>query len=450
MKLTLTVQPDRADLWLGENRLATADPRFPRAALKALRTEAITEAQRRGEALTLESNVLGAGVTVLTITPEGAIVAQSQDHADLEATPSSQSQEEGPVAATSTAVLASAPSSAPTSQRHLDVKLATEASGAGGTWAPSEEDTRDVTLADLLQGEQLHLLGDSPTPPRDTNPFRVSATAMGLGAATSGNGSGGPLTIMVANTAGGSGKTPTAIGVLSAIAQRRGGDVTLVDLDPTGDLARRLGASPAWTILDLLGRLSDPDLPSPTVAELHDLMIYSDETKLWAVAARTATVDKKAADGVVQPELSAGEYARLHSGLASAFGVVGIDAGNNDAGRGFLEALKHTHQILIPLGWDQKTVAAALNLLANIHETGFEDLASKAIIVATTPPRIFPNRRQRQRALDTFTSHGLTIMEVPTDLHIHERSAISWSRLRPATRKAYTAIADEVLTRAGF
>jgi cellulose biosynthesis protein BcsQ len=445
MRLTMTLRPDRADLRLGEECLASADPSFPRAAQKQLREAAIQEARKLGNPILVETHGKEGIITLLTVTPEGEFQAARPEDAPAELNLREDSPEEGRVATPLEGATPALPLSGP--QAEGEPSGGAPDRGVGEARRNGHEHVIEVPLADLLESAS-HPVASGQGP--DVNPFRSSAMAMGLGRSGAGRPARGPLTIMVANTAGGSGKTPTAIGVLSAIAHRRGGDVALVDLDPTGDLARRLGASPASTILDLLGRLSDPDLPSPTVAELHDLMVYADATKLWAVPARTATVDKRAADGVVQPELSAGEYASVHSGLATAFGVVGIDAGNNDAGRGFLEALKHTQQLLIPLGWDQKTVAAALNLLANIHETGFADLANRAIIIATTPPRIFPNRRQRQRALDTFTSHGLQIMEVPTDLHIHERGAISWERLRPATRKAYTAIADEVLTRAGF
>lgn len=268
--------------------------------------------------------------------------------------------------------------------------------------------------------------------------FRAAAQKLQTGWQSSGATTGRAV-VMFANTKGGSGKTPTSIGTMSAIGIARRGDVALVDFDPTGNLSGRLGLPPGRTVPNLL-RLLD-SVPTPTPTQLHEAMGWNAPGQFWAVGARESAVEK---DGGVAPKITAGQVDAILHAIGTTCSVIGLDAGNDDADEGFIAAAEQATHLVVPTAWDQQSVTKAFEMLANVEDLGLGRLASQAIIVGTYSPRDRPNRRQEQKARHDFGSYGLRIVDVPPDRHIAARDVMSWQQLAAGTRRGFETLAAQI------
>ena len=260
---------------------------------------------------------------------------------------------------------------------------------------------------------------------------------------------GGPLVVLFANKAGGAGKTPTAIGVASAFGQRRGGDVALVDLNPAGNLADRLHLNPEATLTRLV-RTLEARGGDVRPAELHDLMSWSAESRVWAVGAHESILDKSAPDGLAAAHISADQFRLLMEVLGQHFGMVCLDGGNNYREAAFLAACQVAHELVVPVAWDAKSIHGGLVVLKALEEAGVRpDLVERAIVVGSMGPwaRVTAVKRDVRDGHNTYIDLGYKIMEVPADPHIHAARQMQWSALKPATQKAYAAIAEEISAR---
>lgn len=252
---------------------------------------------------------------------------------------------------------------------------------------------------------------------------------------------GEPLIVLVANVKGESGKTPLAVLLGQAFGSLRPGDVAVLDLDPTGNLAARAGT----------GR-STPTLPNMVEAaedtadwsHITRLLAWHPESRMWVVAARDPEGTQQVGVGHLPP----GALTVAVNALAKGVRVVILDAGNNERDAIFREAAALADQLVVPVRWDVPTVRDGAGvLLRSLYATGYQDLATQAIIVGTYPLLRRPGRRQEQRFRAEFQRMGHRIADVPSDPHIDERTGIVWARLRARTRKAALALAQQVSAR---
>lgn len=247
---------------------------------------------------------------------------------------------------------------------------------------------------------------------------------------------GAPLVVLVANTKGESGKTPLAVLLAQAFGSFRPGDVAVLDLDPTGNLAARAGT----------GR-STPSLPqlvtgSANAGQWSDvtrLLAWHHDSRIWVVSARDPEASSEAG------QMPRGGLTAAVQALAKGVRVIILDAGNDERDPVFQEAVGLATQLVVPVRWDVPTVRDGAGvLLRSLYALGHQDLATRAVIVGTYPLLRRPARRDEARFRAEFERMGHRIVDVPSDGHIDQRAGIIWSRLRSRTRTAALALAELV------
>lgn len=249
---------------------------------------------------------------------------------------------------------------------------------------------------------------------------------------------GRPLVVLVANTKGESGKTPLAVLLGQAFGSLRPGDVCVVDLDPTGNLAARAGT----------GR-STPTVPGLVAgamkaqewSDVTKLLAWHPDSRMWVVAAR----DPESPEDDGSGHLAAGALAAVIAALAKGVRVIILDAGNNERDVVFREAAALADQLVVPVRWDVPTVRDGAGvLLRSLYAQGHQKLATEALIVGTYPLMRRPNRGQEHRFRAEFERMGHQVTDVPSDGHIDQRSGIVWAKLRRRTQAAALGLADSI------
>lgn len=251
---------------------------------------------------------------------------------------------------------------------------------------------------------------------------------------------GEPLIILVANTKGESGKTPLAVLLGQAFGSLRPGDVAVLDLDPTGNLAARAGTGRSTPTLPNM--VEAAAVESSEWSDITRLLAWHPESRMWVVAARDP-------EGTQQTgHLPAGALSVAVDALAKGVRIIILDAGNDERAPIFREAAALADQLVVPVRWDVPTVRDGAGvLLRSLYANGYQDLATQAIIVGTYPLLRRPPRRQEQRFRAEFQRMGHRIVDVPSDAHIDERGGIAWARLRSRTRRSALALAEQVSAR---
>jgi MinD-like ATPase involved in chromosome partitioning or flagellar assembly len=252
---------------------------------------------------------------------------------------------------------------------------------------------------------------------------------------------GEPLIVLVANVKGESGKTPLAVLLGQAFGSFRPGDVAVLDLDPTGNLAARAGTGRSTPTLPNLVEAAEQ---ASEWSDVTRLLAWHPESRMWVVGAR----DPEGTQQVGAGHLPAGALTAAVTALAKGVRVIILDAGNNERDAIFREAAALADQLVVPVRWDVPTVRDGAGvLLRSLYATGYQDLATQAIIVGTYPLLRRPARRQEHRFRAEFQRMGHRITDLPSDSHIDARTGIVWASLRAQTRRAALSLAEQVAAR---
>ena len=252
------------------------------------------------------------------------------------------------------------------------------------------------------------------------------------------------MTWMTANKRGGAGKTSVAVVVAAACASVRPRDVTLVDINPVGNLALRAGTpSGARTVTEVAQWLSGLGRV-PYEAELFDGAGLQEPGGWRAIPSRTSVVvtDEARAATLAAP-LDSEQLKHVMTALSMTTRVVGIDAGNDHGTGAWLTAASLTDVLLVPVKLTPDTCLAAGEMLADLQKLGHGDLVTRrTLIVATRSPADHVDARQARSFREYFQRQGYQVLDLPADPELASKTAaISWDRLRPGTREAGLAIA---------
>lgn len=240
-----------------------------------------------------------------------------------------------------------------------------------------------------------------------------------------------PLVILVANTKGGAGKTPLAVVMAEALASTRGGDVALIDLDPTGDLCHRAGSHESS-----LSSLVAVAQAAHSWSDLTGTMAWQEDSRLWVV-------------GAADEHVSGPGLAAVISALSAGVRIFVLDAGNSDREEVYRAATQMADQLVVPVNWDEATVRfGAAPTTSRLFARGLRQLALRAIVVGTHAPFRWPNRAQKAQYMAEFTRLGHAVIELPSDRHLDAGGAIRWNALRPRTRTAAQMLTNKIMDRA--
>ena len=228
--------------------------------------------------------------------------------------------------------------------------------------------------------------------------------------------------IAVISLKGGVGKTTTTIGLGTSLAQQHSERVIAVDANHYGTLADRFPTR-AQRSMDDLAR------DRGTVDSFVALRTYlsSNPLRLHALAG---------GGGVADYEVAAG--------LAERFADTVVTDCRTDMDDPMVKAVldRSTHCVIVlePAADAVTAGQATLQWLAS----GYPALAHTCtIVICRRTPRA-PRSAEAERR---FIEQGHPVVTVPFDRHLHSGGVIETSRLKRATRTAYTRLAEAVTTR---
>lgn len=246
---------------------------------------------------------------------------------------------------------------------------------------------------------------------------------------------GRPITIMVANPKGGTGKTPISLLLAAAFGTQRGGGVVAWDNNELrGTMPHRSHSEHRMNVHDVLDHES----------ELMDA--YSGLTDLAQYLNHQAngtfyTLGSAQNSGHV---ISQKDFEKVHDLFCRYFQVMVVDTGNNEAAPNWIAAANVADVLVVPIKWRQDSLIPAARMMETLQEA-HPGLLERTVIVATNGPADTQKDVKRNGAAWFGSSHPIT--EIPVDAHIAEGGEIDWAKLQSGTRRAALRMAAEVAKR---
>ena len=240
-----------------------------------------------------------------------------------------------------------------------------------------------------------------------------------------------PVTLVVANPKGGTGKTPISLLLAGEFGDARGGGVVVVDNNENrGTAAFRSYFPHRRTVADLLEAADRLEGPEAQFTDLAFFLAHQTSGKYYVLAS----------DESVTRQLDAKVFARVHRILSRFFGVIIIDSGNNEMASNWLAALDVADGLVVPTQWRQDHIVTANKMLETLRNRQ-HPIVQRTMIVGTNAPAA-AQKEPKRAALDWFqTRHRLPVVEIPTDRHIHEGGILDRSQMGRKTRRAGLAAA---------
>ncbi|MFG1909406.1 division plane positioning ATPase MipZ [Kribbella sp. NPDC048928] len=246
-----------------------------------------------------------------------------------------------------------------------------------------------------------------------------------------------PVTIVVANPKGGSGKTPTTLLLAGALGQARGGGVVAWDNNELrGNMHLRThDTNSRSTVTDMLQAM--PMLTQPD-ARLGDVAAYLRHQVAGQYDVLTSATTTYA-------QIEALDFDQIHRLLSRFYKVLVIDTGNNEGSSNWREAMKAADALVIPIKWKSLSCAAAVQMLEELDNQGPEAqrLIRRAVIAVSNGPGDV-NKEVEKQLRPYFDSRAAAVVDIPTDMHIAAEGPLDHSALQPATRRAALDLAARV------
>ncbi|TCC30565.1 MinD/ParA family ATP-binding protein [Kribbella sindirgiensis] len=246
-----------------------------------------------------------------------------------------------------------------------------------------------------------------------------------------------PVTIVVANPKGGSGKTPTTLMLAGALGQARGGGVVAWDNNELrGNMHLRThDTNSRSTVTDMLQAM--PMLTQPD-ARLGDVAAYLRHQVAGQYDVLTSATTTYA-------QIEAKDFDQIHRLLSRFYKVLVIDTGNNEGSSNWREAMKAADALVIPIKWKSLSCAAAVQMLEELDNQGPEAqrLIRRAIIAVSNGPGDV-NKEVEKQLRPYFESRAAAVVDIPTDMHVAAEGPLDHSALQPSTRRAALELAARV------
>ncbi len=254
---------------------------------------------------------------------------------------------------------------------------------------------------------------------------------------------GRPVTVVVANPKGGSGKTPVTLLIAGGLGQARGGGVVAWDNNELrGNMHLRThDTNPRATVTDLLRAM--PMLTKPDV-RLGDVAAYLRHQVAGQYDVLTSATTTYA-------QIEAADFQQIHRLLSRFYRVLVIDTGNNEGSSNWREAMKSADVLVVPIKWKSLSCAAAVQMLEELDRQGpaAQDLIRHAVVAVSNGPGDV-NKDVEKRLRPYFESRAAAVVDIPTDVHIAEEGALDHAALQPATRRAALELSARVAEQIGI
>jgi cellulose biosynthesis protein BcsQ len=250
---------------------------------------------------------------------------------------------------------------------------------------------------------------------------------------------GRPVTIVVADPRGGSGKTTTSLLLAGAFGVARGGGVLALEnheLRGTMHLRTETHAASS-TIRELLAAQAKAEITPETIrsGDLSRFVRHQVAGQYDVLVSATKTGRALRKD----------EFDQVHQLAARMYQVIIVDTANNESAENWQAAIEKADALLVPLKWRNDYSLPAIEMLEDLQEGGpaAAALVSRAVVVASHGEGDLDARCQAQLR-PYFTQRTQAVIEIPPDRHIAEGNAIQHDMLTAATRRQSDRMAAEI------
>ena len=252
---------------------------------------------------------------------------------------------------------------------------------------------------------------------------------------------GRPVTIVVADPRGGSGKTTTSLLLAGAFGTARGGGVlALENHELRGTMHLRTGAPVGATnIRDLIQAQQDNIGVEQAMVRIGDLSGFVRHQ----VAGQYDVLVSATKSG---RSLKREEFEEVHALVSRFYQMIIVDTANNESAENWKAAVEKADALVVPVKWRNDYSVPAIEMLEELENTGDErtvSLVRRAVVVASHGQGDV-DARCRQHLMPYFADRTRAVIEISPDPHIAEGNVIQHDQLSAATRRQAERVAAEV------
>ena len=252
---------------------------------------------------------------------------------------------------------------------------------------------------------------------------------------------GRPVTIVVADPRGGSGKTTTSLLLAGAFGTARGGGVlALENHELRGTMHLRTGAPVGATnIRDLIKAQQDDEGIGQAMVRIGDLSGFVRHQ----VAGQYDVLVSATKSG---RSLKREEFEDVHALVSRFYQLIIVDTANNESAENWKAAIDKADALVVPVKWRNDYSVPAIEMLEELEHSGDErvvGLVRRAVVVASHGQGDV-DTRCRQHLMPYFAERTRAVIEIDPDPHIAEGNVIQHDQLSPATRRKAERVAAEV------
>lgn len=248
----------------------------------------------------------------------------------------------------------------------------------------------------------------------------------------------GARTVVVVNAKGGAGKTPTAAMLSAVLGRCGGGGVLAWDVNQLrGTLGWRTeqGDHDA-TVLDVVPNLHELASAEGSLSDLAEYVHHQSEDRYDVLRSQPLVL---ANEQRLQPWV-VDDVWRV---MTRYYRMVVADTGNDESDPMWRSIVGHADQLVVATTTGADRAEAGLLLLeALAQDERTRELANNAVVVVTqADPRA--TSKDVATIVDGFKSVAREVVHVPHDAGLVD-GQLRWSRLRPATQRAWLALGAAV------
>jgi MinD-like ATPase involved in chromosome partitioning or flagellar assembly len=252
---------------------------------------------------------------------------------------------------------------------------------------------------------------------------------------------GRPVTIVVADPRGGSGKTTTSLLLAGAFGNARGGGVlALENHELRGTMHLRTSApSDATNIRDLIRTQRDTGGDGQEMLRLGDLSGFVRHQ----VAGQYDVLVSATKSGRA---LARDEFEDVHALVSRFYQMVIVDTANNESAENWRAAVEAADALVVPVKWRNDYSVPAIEMLEELQHSKDPrtvNLVRRAVVVASHGQGDV-DTRCRRHLMPYFAERTRAVIEISPDSHIAEGNVIQHDQLAPATRRQAERVAAEV------